>query len=202
MMNSSKPGLLMVALPLSALFSAFVQVRWQPQLFGHEDFLGGAVFGALIAICFCTFGRICHAWQIAAFIVISALAAYSGFFVAMLSHELFQSPSPDFVPEAFVGGFIGAFLVLVAIRSLFYFKPSAKSVFWGSFIWASVGGFLGMIGLVTKSLFTSVRMGLAPHSGDSDVSVIFIWQVGMGIAFASMYVIDERSARKGPIQRN
>ncbi|HEY2914010.1 MAG TPA: hypothetical protein VGK21_11670 [Candidatus Angelobacter sp.] len=187
-----------VGFPLAALCSVLVMVGWQPRLLGHEDFLGSTVFGVLIAVCFSIVGRVSSIWKAAVFVVISAIAAYFAFFAAAISHDyIFQRlhPGLDLKPELFVSGFVGTFLVLAASRSLFYPRPSPGSTLLKSFLWSFVGGLLGVIGSLTEALFTPIRMRLAPLRSDLDVSIIFVWQIGMGFVLASMHLIETRSER-------
>jgi hypothetical protein len=199
MKDYQKLGWAIVGFPLAALCSALVTVGWQPRLLGHQDFLGGTVFGAFTAVCFYFIAsRASSIWKPPVFILVSAGAPYIAFIAAAISHDyIFQRVHPglDLKPEFFVGGFVGAILVLAASRSLFYLRPRPRSTLLKSFLWSFVGGLLGVIGSLTEPLFTHIRMRLAPHRTDLDVSMIFVWQIGMGFVLASMHLIETRSER-------
>ncbi len=175
----------LVGFPLAGLVSALVSVWVHPHLFGHEDFLGGIVFGGLLTVCFWVFLGLRSMWKTAVFVIVSAAAAYVSFFAAFFAQGAFQTQSH--LPAIFVGGLIGAFIIVSA--ALFLVSPRLRvsqlpRVLGKCFCWALAGGLMGVIGMVAAPAFHGFRMWLAPYSTDDDVSLIFVWQTGMALMLA------------------
>lgn len=177
--------------PAAGLCSAWIAVRFQQRLFGFENLFGGVVFGALLLVCIWLLFGFTPIWKSLAFVIISAATAYLSFFSALLTWGVLKN-FPPYLPNIFVGGTVGAFLLLSAASLLFVpFLKWSRSLS-SSLYWAWVGGVLAVLGQVCGRRFHNLTLRLDPHQVDWDVSLIFIWQTGTASVLGLMLWFQNR----------
>ncbi len=178
--------------PLAGLASAVVTVQSQPRIFGHEDFLGGLLFGSCTAFCCWVFMGVRSVWKMLLFIGISGAAAYVSFFFGIMTQDFFSRVvqiGGQGEAEFFVAGCAGAFVLLAAMQLLFLPDCRAGRAFLASGLWSISGGLLGSVSLTAAPAFDNIRRRLAPHQTDADVSLILVWQTGMALIFAVVLLL-------------
>jgi hypothetical protein len=104
-----------------------------------------------------------------------------------LLDEFRTRTSPIGAETFFVGGFTGAFIILLAALLLLSPRQKIASILRKGFLGAVVGGFLGVVGDAAGPLVYRLRLLLHPmglHGGDSDISLAVLWQTGMALVLA------------------
>jgi hypothetical protein len=105
-----------------------------------------------------------------------------------------NGPGPQY-PAEFVGGYVGAFVILLAALLLLADHPRLLRSIAKSLCWAIAGGVLAIIGTASAPEFHGLRMWLDPHRPDSDISLLFVWHIGMALVFALMLWFEEKRSR-------
>jgi hypothetical protein len=201
-MKARKTRLALVGFPIAGLISGLLTLRIDHHAVGNPSFLDGGIFGLLIGACLGAFLHLRSIWKIGVFILVSILAYYVSYFSAGLSHlYLFYRlrTEPAFLPEAFVGGFLGAFFIVMTALILLCPTQKWKQSFIKSILWAFFGGILGVLGSAAAPLLGVVRphWALVPvYRSDPDVSLILVWQVGVAFLLALIFWIENN--RLGP----
>ncbi len=187
-----------IAFPIAGLLSALLAVCFNlHSLVGDSGsfLLSGGTFGAVNAICFYWFFNLRSIWKMIAFIVVCVVADYASLLAAAWAYT---SSSAQYSMAIFVGGFIGAFIVLLAAQLLFSHAMNFFSLLL-LVCGALVGGVLGVMGQAAGPLFYPIRVHLPTmkfNGNDSDVSVTVLWQTGMACVLSLLMWIELRSARK------
>jgi hypothetical protein len=202
-MNHEIPAGAFIAFPIAGLLSALLPVCFNlHRLVGDSAayvLIGGA-FGACNAACLYWFFGMRSLWRMVAFMVGCVAACYTSLLAAAGAFWVFRSPAFSMHESMayFVGGFTGAVIVLLA--ALLLFSPAMN--FFSLLLLvcgALVGGVLGVVGRAAGPLFYAIRMHLPSmkfYGGDSDVSMVVLWQAGTACLLSLLMWIELRSARK------
>lgn len=199
--RSRKNEWCLAAFPAAGLLASFLTACFDPGRFitGRLSIpIAVAPFGALMAIGLYYFFGLRSIWKLTIFIAVSLLATLFSVVAAalvFLSLRLIRSPQAD--PTAFfVGGFVGCFILLVtALRLVLPSLDSAK-LFLKGLSGGVVGGLLGAGGRAAAGIAHQIRISfpsLRFYGGDSDVSLLLVWQTGMGLVLA--WVVSREKAR-------
>jgi len=186
--------------PLAGMASALVTICLRPHLLHHRDPLGSGAFGVLMAASFWIFLGLRSIWRTAAFIAASIAAAYLAALSAILATGRLFQPGPPYEPAAFVGGLVGAFAILVTALFLLSPRPGVRPVLIKAAFWSLAGGLLGVAGQACGDLFGRIRPRLVfvpAQEPNSDISLILVWQTGMGFVIAMVLWIENRRLRLG-----
>jgi hypothetical protein len=140
----------------------------------HQLFLG-AIFGTVLVVYFALFEGFRTPVRFIAFIFWCS-ASYPLSILAVMFNGLTASASLDItLAQFFVGGGVGAFVVL--LPGLLLFGPAEmRGDALGLAFFGALGG--GILGLLGGELDRAIGL---PRSGDFGASVFFVWQ--SGIAF-------------------
>lgn len=185
----------------------------------------GDIFGLVFSIYFWIFWRLRSIGKTAGFIITSTFSYIVAFYVTFFSAEYLPHAAQvrdsagimANVPLAapFIGGFVGAFSVLVSALVLFSFEAKLLRVIKKSLIWSLAGGALGVIGWVLgPSLGGIVVSVLGQRDASSNradeltnycYSLFLIWQSGMGFVLGLLTQPESRerqtSTRSGSLIR-
>lgn len=209
MKSGHGPNMAIVTFLWLGILAAALTIFVPALLMTHASLIGpGPIFGACIAIYFWFFARIRSIVKAVALLVVSTVAYYaatfSGMFLGMFvsgalglhpdGSSLSADMTPGMIAPMFVGGAVGAFMVLAAVLRLY------SSDSWGhaakkSLLGASVGGALGVVGWALGpslgeavwSALNSWHLSDLPHStaaagGNLNFnSVHIVWQIGMSV---------------------
>jgi hypothetical protein len=184
--------------PLAGLVSALLPVFFNfSRVFGDtvSQVLMGGMFGAFNGLCCYWFMGLRSIWRIAGFIIASIVAYDASIVAAFWAHrnltfvlDKFRTRSSPIGAETlFVGGFTGAFIILLAALLLLSPRQKIASVLRKGFLGAVIGGFLGIVGHAAGPLVYRLRLLLPPmglHGGDFDISLAVFWQTGMAFVLA------------------
>jgi len=149
--------------------------------------LGSGVFGVSLAVVFWLFLGLHSFWKTAVFIAASIAAAYLAFLSAVLVTGRLFASGPPYKGGFFVGGLVGGFVLVAAALFLLFPKPKVWRVVVKAACWSLAGGLLGVIGNASGDLFGRIRPHLAfvpVQQTNSDISLILVWQTGMGLVLA------------------
>ncbi|MGE5324124.1 MAG: hypothetical protein ACM3SW_14755 [Actinomycetota bacterium] len=206
MTESQKQGWSLAVFPIAGFLSALVPLFVNLHSLGDKlgTFVAAAVFPALIVIClFSFFGR--HSiLKTSVFIMVSPLAWVLSVFAAASMYFAWPRFSTGLSPVEpaafFAGGFVGAFVLLLAWS--WVLAPGLElrgGAVLMSFFGALGGGFLGAFGRAAGGLFTKIRLhfSLRVYGGDSDASMVLIWQIGMALIFGVFVWLERNNGRKG-----
>jgi hypothetical protein len=183
-----------VGFPLLGIASALLAITMRWTHFGRFNPFGTLGFGVFLGGWFWVFPGLRSIWKTMVFILISPAAVV----LAILSAIPFvNGPGPQYSAE-FVGGYVGAFVILLAALLLLARQPRLLRSIAKSLCWAIAGGVLAIIGAASAPEFHGLRMWLDPRQPDSDISLLFVWQIGMALVFALMLWFEEnRSSASG-----
>lgn len=184
-----------VGFPFAGLASVLVTVWMRLTQLGRFNLGGSVAFGVFLSGWFWVFPGLRSIGKTMIFILVSPAALV----LAILSAIPFvNGPDPQYSAE-FVGGYVGAFVILLAALLLLARQPRLLRSIAKSLCWAIAGGALAIIGMASGPEFHSLRMRLDPHQPDSDISLLFVWQIGMALIFALMLWFEEKRSRAGSI---
>ena len=183
-----------VGFPLVGLASVLVTVWIQWTRFGRFNLGGSLVFGVFLSGWFWVFPGLRSIGKTVVFILVSPAALV----VAILSAIPFVNGRDPQYSAEFVGGYVGAFVILLTALLLLAHQPRLLRSITKSLCWAIAGGVLAIIGMASGPEFHVLRIRLDPRRTDSDISLLFVWQVGMALVFALMLWFEERSRAGSP----
>lgn len=196
-----------LVLPLAGLFSGLLTL-WGLPYFGTlgNDPLNGLAFGLVVGAYLWATGR-WALWKAIIFLVFSTIAYFLAVKAALYLPELGlvawmrftgkQASGLDFFHpyRFFAGGFVGAFVLFIAVGFLLLRKKGFWRTTGVCLLWSLAGGLLAVLGRalgpwIGASLFSIFqRMGHI-RAGDKAVpfprfySTYVIWQVGMAFLLA------------------
>ena len=159
--------------------------------------LVGTVFGACMAVCFWAYLRP-SAWRISLFLAASMVAFHLAVVsVDFYSHLLvFDSLRKGWGPGQdafFVGGAVGAFVVLTSTFLLFFDAQPLWRLLLKSISWSLIGGALGAVGdQLDTSFATAYASWWLPFG--NELPLYFIWQTGMGVVLGSILQFQRRAS--------
>jgi hypothetical protein len=183
----------LVGFPLAGLASVLVTVWIQWTKFGRYNLLGSVSFGVFLSGWFWVFPGLRSIGKTIVFILISPVAMVLAILAAI---PFVNGYDPQYTAE-FVGGYVGAFVILLTALLLLALQPQLLRSIAKSLCWAIAGGVLAIIGTASAPEFHGLRMWLDPHRPDSDISLLFVWQVGMALVFALMLWFEKKSRAGG-----
>lgn len=189
-----------LAFPLAGMASALMTIRMQIDLRHHPDLLGSGVFGVSLAAACWLFLGLRSIWKTAAFIAASVAAAYLAVLSAILATGKLFPPGPPYEAAFLVGGVVGALVLVVAALCLLSPHLRVWSILIKGAFSSLAGGLLGMYGYAAGDLFGRIRPRLAfvpVQQTNSDISLVLLWQTGMGLVLALALWIDRRQSRTG-----
>lgn len=185
----------LIGFPLVGFASALVTVwsRWKWGALGNANLLGSLAFGPLLSVCFWAFFGLRSIRKILILIILSPVAAVIAVWAAVFVDGRFGIADPNDLRLYFIGGYVGAFLLLVTTSLLLAPKIKLLHHILESLCWAIAGGLLAAIGTAAGPLFHAIRMRLDPYDPDPDVSLIFVWHIGMALVLAvALYIQKKR----------
>ncbi|HEY3768897.1 MAG TPA: hypothetical protein VGN44_09500 [Candidatus Angelobacter sp.] len=163
---------------------------------------GSLVFGIAIAACLWMFLGLRSIGKTLIFILASSAAAWlaglSGIYAA---GNLALPKSPE---DFFIGGYVGAFVVVSAALFLLSARPKIFRVLMQTALWAVAGGALAVLGQNSGAWFGHIRsyfifMHLDQRKSNlfsawpnSDLALILVWQTGVGLVIALALWTDKR----------
>ncbi|HET7873425.1 MAG TPA: hypothetical protein VFL42_12980, partial [Terriglobales bacterium] len=171
----------LLGFPLAGLVSATLSLKSRYACF--LDPLGSLEFGFLLAICFCVFFGVRSLSKALVFIFASTASAYLSIWSAVLVLGRLGD-NPTYLPETFVGGYVGAFVILLTAVLLVAPDIELLLALVRSFSWALTGGLLAVIGRAAGPMFHDLRMQLDRGLPDSDFSLILVWKIGTAFVVA------------------
>lgn len=181
-----------VGFPLVGLASVLVTVWIQWTRFGRFNLGGSVALGVFLSGWFWVFPGLRSIGKTMVFILVSPAALVLAIWSAV---PFFDGYNPQ--PAEFVGGYVGAFVILLAALLLLARQPRLLRSIAKSLCWAIAGGVLAIIGMASGPEFHVLRMRLDPRRTDSDISLLFVWHIGMALVFALMLWFEEKRFRAG-----
>ncbi len=160
--------------PLAGLVSALVTVWLESSIFGTLNILGSLAFGVFLSACFWLFLGVRSVWKTIAFVCLSPGAAV----VSIWAGAAVPLPIDD-ARVWFVAGWVGAFLLFTSAAVLVGRDSAFAPKVFKSLLWAVCGGVLAIAGRSDAPTFHSLRIRLHSVGQDSDISLLFTWQIGM-----------------------
>jgi hypothetical protein len=189
----------LVGFPLAGMTSALVTIwgMWTP--FGRVNPFGSLAFGVFLSGCFWVFLGLRSFWKTVVFTVVSVAAALISILSGFLVTGTLGENSQIYLPEIFVGGYVGAFVIVLAAMVLLapevrLLRSVVKSACWGL-----AGGVLARIGMAAGPEFHALRMRLDPKVPDSDMSLLFIWQIGVAFVLALVFWTERKYSQAGAV---
>ncbi len=186
-----------LAFPLAGLVSALLTIKLRSNpFFARANPFGSLIFGLLMGSCFWIFFGLRSVSKVVLFVLISVLASFlsigsSLLFVGSLGDD------PRFLPESSIGGYVGAFVILVATLLLVCPKPRLRHSLLKSLYWALAGGILAGTAILAAPEFHGLRMRLDPGTQDQGISVILVWQIGMALILAVLLWTERKNLWDG-----
>jgi hypothetical protein len=163
---------------------------------------GSLVFGIAIAACLWMFLGLRSIGRTLIFILASSAAAWlAGFSGIYAAGNLALPKSPE---DFFIGGYVGAFVVVSAALFLLSARPKIFRVLMQTALWAVAGGALAVLGQNSGAWFGHIRsyfifMHLDQRKSNlfsawpsSDLALILVWQTGVGLVIALALWTDKR----------
>ncbi|HWF03238.1 MAG TPA: hypothetical protein VHA06_06095, partial [Candidatus Angelobacter sp.] len=163
---------------------------------------GSLVFGIAIVGCLGLFFGLRSVRNVLIFLLASVAAAcLAGFASIYAAGNIVLPQSPE---DFFIGGSVGAFVVVSAALFLLSAKAKIFRVLMQAACWSALGGALGVIGQNSGDWFGHIRshfvfMHLDQRKSNlfsawpnSDLALIFVWQTGMGLVIALALWMDKR----------
>jgi hypothetical protein len=209
MNTSQKRRWLFIAFPVAGLLSAVVTLCFSSgRLPGDaaSAALASGVFGALNAVCLYWFFGLRSAWKSVAFIIVCMAALFASALAAGWAHhnlavfQAFRTQESVIDPETFfVGGFVGAFLIVMAALFLVFPVRSFLSTCFKALGGGLLGGLLGLLGQAGGGLVYRVRSQLPVRvfcGSDFDVSLVVVWQTGVAFILALILWMEANAAFK------
>jgi hypothetical protein len=171
----------LLGFPLTGLVSATLSLI--SRYAGFLDPLGSLEFGVLLAVCFCVFFGLRSLTKALVFVFASMASAYLSVWsaVLVLGH---LGKSSTYLPESFVGGYVGAFVILLTAILLVAPEIRLLHALVSSSCWALTGGLLAVIGRAAGPMFHDLRMQVDGGLPNSDLSLVFVWQIGTAFVVA------------------
>ena len=180
-----------VGFPLLGIASALVAISMRSTQFGRFNPFGSLGFGVFLGGWFWVIPGLRSIWKTLVFILVSPAALVLAIVSAV---PVVDGTTPPSSAE-FVGGYVGAFVILLAALLLLARQPRLLLSIAKSLCWAIAGGVLAIIGMASAPEFHGLRMRLDPHQPDSDISLLFLWHIGMALVFALMLWFEENRSR-------
>jgi hypothetical protein len=206
---SQKRGWSFLAFPFAGLLSALVTLCFRLPGDAAAAALASGVFGALNAACMYWFFGLRSTRKMTVFIVVCIAGLYISALAAAQAHQnlalfqAFRARESVIDPESFfVGGFVGAFLILVAALFLVFparnfLRSCFKALAGGLF-----GGMLGLLGQAGAEFVYRVRSHLPVETlcaSDFDVSLVVVWQTGVAFMLAVVLWMEANAVFSGPV---
>lgn len=163
---------------------------------GRANLFGSLTFGFLIGSCFWVFFGLRSISKAVLFALVSVIAA----FLSLGSGLLFVGSlgdDPRFLPELCIGGYVGAFVILLAASLLVPSKPRLLHSLLKSLYWALAGGILAGTAILAAPEFHGLRMRLDPGVNDQDISLFLVWQTGMALILAVLLWTERKNLWDG-----
>jgi hypothetical protein len=194
-----------VILGFAEFFAALLAICALPMSRGTHDLLPGALFGATLSVCLWLSKSVDALWKMLAITAASSATLPIAALVC-IGLEYFSPLPIDNIGKGFgdvsnaalfVGGTVGAFLVLTTVLLLLGFVIPWTRVLFKALCWSVVGGVLGIVGWslgpwlgkTIWSLKDNLRLtapgdrfeyALAQGRAGID-SLLLVWQTGMGL---------------------
>lgn len=180
-----------------------------PYLTGDGGYLAtGGLFGLALATYFFLSNGNRSLLKGILFVIFSVVAYCLATWGAMASSLLFRSGTTEAPPSAmFVGGAIGAFLLLVLVQFLLQPVAPGKFIVKKAAIWSLAGGALGVLGWELGPSLGRFLWSLLPLRAwpgpDSfqQFSLYFVWQTGMALVVGFIDSADQRRGVASAEQR-
>jgi hypothetical protein len=164
----------------------------------------GITFGVVMAVYFWFFSPARSIQRALGFVGVSTAAYTVAVFVTIFSGEYIPHEIKDFAFIAgypplsfFLGGTVGAFLVLLAAVLFFSTETNLPELLLKTFLLALVGGALGVLGwaaghLVGDRILSALgKEQFLNNAGKDDAgyycSIFLVWQTGMGAVIGLMF---------------
>jgi hypothetical protein len=161
-----------IRLAAAGFVSALISIPFKDQ----SLMLGGAIFGAVLALYFAFFEGVRSPVKLIVFPMVCGAAYPLAILVVAFSHLGWSAQSVDFtLGQYLVGGGVGAFIVLLAGMLLFGPAEMRGDALGLAFFGALGGGILSLLG-------GELDRATGPHrAGDFGASVSFVWQSGVAL---------------------
>jgi hypothetical protein len=200
MRNEQRLRWAFVGFPLAGIASALVTIwgMWTP--LGRVNPFGSLAFGVFLSGCFWIFLGLRSVWKTVVFIVVSVAAALISVLTGFLVAGKLGDNSQTYLPEILVGGSVGAFVIVLAAMLLLAPEVRLLRCVVKSACWGLAGSVLARIGMAAGPEFHALRMRLDPKVPDSDMSLIFVWQIGMAFVLALVFWTERKYSQAGAVE--
>ena len=160
--------------PLGLAATGFISALIYLPFNGREMFLSAAIFGTMVGLYFGVFGELRSGGRFIAFIFICVIAYLLAWLITLVSRAGGDSLDMT-LPQFFVGGGAGAFIVLLAGMMLFGPAEMLADTLGLAFVGSWGGAVLGVIGgALDRKIGT-------PQPGSFGATVYFVWQPGVAL---------------------
>jgi len=192
-----------VAFPLAGMVAAMVTICAQGQVLLQMNPFGGLFFGVAIALCLWLWG-LRSIRKAFAFILVSISTAVLALWAALIAEFDLIRGGPPYLGAHFVGGCVGAFVLVATALLLFFERGKKVRIVVQSAGWALAGGGLAVLGNASAGWFAQLgnfiyrfhaKLGELLQWHDEEVALLIIWQTGMGLVIAlALWVEQKRTA--------
>jgi hypothetical protein len=202
-------------LGFAGFFSALLTVCAPPMPQGIRDLLPGTLFGVSLSLCLWGRNMLRSVWKTLIIVAGSSIVLFCSA-LAGAGIEYFSPWSPIRDPgkgfselsaaALFVGGTIGAFLLLTTVLLLVGSRIPLARVLFRALCWSPVGGLLGVVGWNLGPSLGAVlwslqhTLGLSGSNDGLDAalaqgragvdSLLLVWQTGMGLLIGLLLASD------------
>lgn len=130
-------------------------------------YVQGAIFGVILSAYYAIFSRV-RSWARLLSLIAASEAAYflavvAGVYAVVSFRPLEWSRESAFYGAMFLGGLVGAFVLLAASQLLLSTRPKSKAVLTRAALWSLAGGLLGAVGFALGGSLGKV-LWLALHA--------------------------------------
>ena len=188
--------------------------RWGPLIYAGALFgiFLGDIFGVFIAVYLSLVVASRSLLRVIGFIFASTFAYILAYYTTMFSADFIgfsNTPGPDYgqlsaapVSAFFLGGTVGAFVVVLAALLHFPVGATLSRIFGKALLWSLWGGILGALGWASGPLLGGIVLRAlgkeavisSPGDGGTDYyyAIILVWQAGMGLVLGIVFTREKK----------
>ena len=192
----------LLGLPVVGLASALAALRVDLGVIGRINVLGSLTFGILLSAWLWAFLGFRSIRKILECIFFSPVAAVLAIWTAVFVDGRFGITNPDDLRLYFIGGFVGAFLLMLVASFLVTGSDRLLRAILQALVPAAAGGVLAVAGRIAGNDFRAYWMRLDPRQPGPDTSLIFIWHTGMVLVLGLALWLKKSTRRREVLDLN
>jgi hypothetical protein len=181
----------LLGLPIAGLASALVALRASLGVLERVNVLGSLTFGIFLSAWFWAFLGFRSIGKTLAFIILSPIAAVLAVWTAVFFDGRFGISDPNDLRLYFIGGYTGAFFLLVAVSLLVSGNVKLLRAILLGLGCGVFGGLLAVVGRIAGTAFRGYWMQINPGQPEPDTSLIFMWHIGMALVLGLALWLEE-----------